>query len=303
MMRFKNQEVAIKASKLIKFNDKGEAIVSEVILDDVIKNAIKITDQRNFVIGTDVYNHGYPALQGFLTSAREITSSLILSGEMEKDKYSLLSANTNAFKNHKKLVNAILSDLRDQAAMEAEAERKADPESAEAKAPFTDEQRANIMATPDMGKPETHSAEETTKDGSKFRFNKIDYELTVFLENGTTRVFAIAPQGSWRRTIIKWLEAFCRGVKSIVVGAKDMVVSGFKRFTGFFTKGPHEQEKAVETKPQTDKQQSELDVASNISEPAVESNTEEVQPMQDVTPQEVPVDSIEDSVPANTATA
>lgn len=51
------------------------------------------------------------------------------------------------------------------------------PESPEAKEPFTEEQKANIMAEPDMANPETHLAEETTKDGSKFRFNKIEYEL------------------------------------------------------------------------------------------------------------------------------
>lgn len=295
------REVAIKASKLIKFNDKGEAIVSEVILDDVIKNAVKITAQRNFVVGTEVYNHGYPALQGFLTSARIITSQLILSGEMEKDKYGLLSANTTAFKDHKKLVNSILSDLRDQDKMEAEAQRKNAPESSEAKEPFTEEQKANIMAEPDMANPETHSAEETTKDGSKFRFNKIEYELTIFLQDGNTRVFQLAPEGSWRRTIVRWLEAFCRGVKSVVVGAKDLIVSGFKRFTGFFTKGPHEKEPEKVTPPK----KTELDVVEEITDTVTDSEPTPV--LKDVK-QEVPVvpepvvDEISDSVATEKST-
>ena len=305
------REVAIKASKLIKFNDKGEAIVSEVILDDVIKNAQKITSQRNFVVGTEVYNHSYPALVGFLTSARKITSELILTGEMEKDKYSLLSAKTNAFKDHKKLVNSILADLRDQALMEAEKKREDEPNSAEAKEPFTEEQKANIMAEPDMAEPETHMVEETTKDGSKFRFNKIEYELTVFLENGTTRVFQLAPEGSWRRTIIRWLEAFCRGVKNIVVGAKDLVVAGFKRFTGFFTKGPHEKEPAKEVAAK----KTELDVVADIAETVEPTpDTEDETVAKEVKPETPPavvvpdqtetvVDEISDSVATEKATA
>lgn len=308
-MKKLQREVAIKASKLIKFNDKGEAIVSEAILDDVIKNAVKITAQRNFVVGTEVYNHGYPALQGFLSSARIITSQLILTGEMEKDKYGLLSANTNAFKDHKKLVNSILADLRDQAKMEAEAQRTEAPESPEAKEPFTEEQKANIMAEPDMANPETHLAEETTKDGSKFRFNKIEYELTVFLQDGTTRVFQLAPEGSWRRTIIRWLEAFCRGVKSVVVGAKDLVVSGFKRFTGFFTKGPHEKELPAKETKKGDQQKAELDVVKEITdnltnaEPALKDVTPEVPAT--VVPESVEtvVDEISDSVATEKSTA
>ena len=233
----RQQEVAIKASKHIKFNDDGTAIISEKALDDTIRNAQKITKQKNFVPGNEIYKHGYPALQGFLASARQMTRQLINDGAMPTDKYLLLSAQTKSFGDQNTLANTILRDLRDQDRMEAVRQRQENPNSEEAKQPFTEDQLANISGNPDLNNPESHVVDETTKDGGRFRFDKINYEVTVFKDDGTTLVIKLAPEGSWRFTILKWIKKF---VDSIVSGLSTIgttISSGFKKaFGGLFGK-------------------------------------------------------------------
>ena len=229
MQYLKNQEVAIKASKLIKFDEQGNAIVSEKVLDDVIRNAQKVTTQKNFVPGSEVYSHGYPALQGFLGAARQITQTLINSGEMPIDKYMLLSCKTKSFDKQNVLANTILKDLRDQDQMEAVRKRKEDPESVEAKQPFTEDQLANISSTPDLNNPESHVVDETTKDGGRFRFDKINFEITVFKTDGTTVVIALAPQGSWRFTILNWIRKMVNSISSGLTSIRTSITGGFKR--------------------------------------------------------------------------
>ena len=238
MQYLKNQEVAIKASKLIKFDEQGNAIVSEKVLDDVIRNAQKVTTQKNFVPGSEVYSHGYPALQGFLGAARQITQTLINSGEMPIDKYMLLSCKTKSFDKQNVLANTILKDLRDQDQMEAVRKRKEDPESVEAKQPFTEDQLANISSTPDLNNPESHVVDETTKDGGRFRFDKINYEITIFKDDGTTTVLKLAPEGSWRFTVLKWIKKFIDAISSGLTTAGSSIKSGFKKVFGFMRKKP-----------------------------------------------------------------
>ena len=241
------KQVAIKASKLIKFNNDGTAIVSEKVLDDIIRNAQKITDQKNFVPGNEIYKHGYPALQGFLTSARSVTQTLINDGRMPTDKYFLLSCKTKSFGKQNVLVNTILSDLRDQDRMEAIRQREENPNSTEAKQPFTEEQLANISGNPDLNNPESHVVDETTKDGGRFRFDKINYEITIFKPDGTTTVLKLAPEGSWRFTVLKWIKKFIDAISSGLTTAGSSIKSGFKKVFGFMRKKPEADLPPVET--------------------------------------------------------
>lgn len=226
------KEVTVKASKLIKFDENGQAIISEKVLDDVIRNAQKITSQKNFVPGSEVYSHGYPALQGFLASARQITQKLINDGIMPSDKYMLLSCKTKSFDKQNVLANTILRDLRDQDQMEAARKREENPNSVEAKQPFTEDQLANISSTPDLNNPESHIVDETTKDGGRLRFDKINFEITIFKTDGTTVMIAIAPQGSWRFTILSWIRRMALSVSSGFDSVRTTVTEGFKRLFG-----------------------------------------------------------------------
>lgn len=228
----RQQEVAIKASKHIKFNADGTAIINEKALDDTIRNAQKITKQKNFVPGNEIYKHGYPALQGFLASARQMTRQLINDGAMPTDKYLLLSAQTKSFGDQNTLANTILRDLRDQDLMEATRKRQEDPNSAEAKQPFTEDQLANISGNPDLSNPESHVVDETTKDGGRFRFDKINYEITVFKNDGTTVVIKLAPEGSWRFTVLKWIKKFVDSITSGLSTIGTAISSGFKKAWG-----------------------------------------------------------------------
>lgn len=233
------KEIAIKASKLIKIVD-GVVYVSEAALDDIIKNAQKITEQKNFVQGSTVYNHGYASLQGFIAAARASTVALIESGEMLQDKYNLLTCKVTVFGKHNKLINRILEDLKEQELLDAQKQREENPNSAEALQPFTEEQLSNIKAEPKVDDPESHVVNETTKDGGRLSFDKINYEILVYKQDGTTVTIRLAPEGTWRRTIINWLEKFCKGVSDVVVGIgkgiAEVFSTGYSKFKGIFSK-------------------------------------------------------------------
>jgi hypothetical protein len=262
------QQKAILVSNLIKFDPKtGLAIISEEVLDDVIRNIKKITEQKNFVPNSPTYNHGVPAVKGMLTSACVFTTQLINSEKdpLETDKYGLLNACTNSFGKHNALINSLLVEIKNSGIVDQEVAKTKALQQATEKAieegtivpteapevppvpeseeqPFTDSQLANIKSNPNPDNPESNIVYETTQDGGRFKFDKENYEITVFLDNGMTRIIELAPEGSWRRTIIKWLEKLVVGAVVAVVAVKDTIASGWNKFTGLFKK----KEKALE---------------------------------------------------------
>lgn len=271
------KEVLMKASHLIKTDANGDAIVSVEILDDIIRNSQKITSQKNFVPGHPAYAHGYPALQGFIGSARTVTKALINDGKLPSDKYMLLSCQTKSFGKQNTLVNTILQDYRDQDRMLAAQQREENPNSKEAKQPFAEDQLANISSNPDLNNPESHVVEETTKDGGRFQFDKINFEITVYKDDGTTVVFKLAPQGSWRFTVLTWI----RNLYNSIAGGFQSIGKSIK---GFFSK-----------KKEEDKQPDLKVVNGEVVEST--SNTATTVPVETVT-DVVDVTPIEDVPPA-----
>lgn len=232
------QGTAIIATKKIIKGPNGEIFVTEESLDDIIKNAKKITAQKNFVPGSQIYNHGVQALKGFLKAACDVTTALINDGNIDVDKYSLLNCKTKTFGSKNDLCNQILQELKDEREEDAKINREVNPSDPDNAIPFTEEQIANIQSNPKLADPESHEVEETTKDGGRMKFNKVKFEIHVYLKDGTVKTIQLAPDGSWRQTIAKWLIAFIDAVSVAVTTVKDSIVSGFNKFTGLFKKKP-----------------------------------------------------------------
>ena len=153
--------------------------------------------------------------------------------------------------------------------MEAVRQRQENPNSEEAKQPFTEDQLANISGNPDLNNPESHVVDETTKDGGRFRFDKINYEVTVFKDDGTTLVIKLAPEGSWRFTILKWIKKFVDSIASGLSTIGTAISSGFKKaFGGLF--GKKEPELPPATQPDLKVVNGEV-VEANKPAPTVET--------------------------------
>lgn len=229
--------VIVATKKLIK-GPNGEIMVTVESLDDIIRNAKKITAQKNFVPGNPIYEHGYATLKGFLMSAVQVTTALINDNNMDTDKYNLLSCKTKSFGTKNDLCNQILREIKEELAEDAKINKEVNPADPENAVPFTEEQIANIQANPKLADPESHEVEETTKDGGRMKFDKVNFEIHVYLQDGTVKTIQLAPDGSWRQTIAKWLIAFIDAVSVAVTTVKDSIVSGFNKFTGLFKKKP-----------------------------------------------------------------
>ena len=229
--------VIVATKKLIK-GPNGEIMVTVESLDDIIRNAKKITAQKNFVPGSPIYEHGYATLKSFLMSAVQVTTALINDNNMDTDKYNLLSCKTKSFGTKNDLCNLILHEIKEELAEDAKINKEVNPADPENAVPFTEEQIANIQANPKLADPESHEVEETTKDGGRMKFDKINFEIHVYLQDGTVKTIQLAPDGSWRQTIAKWLIAFIDAVSVAVTTVKDSIVSGFNKFTGLFKKKP-----------------------------------------------------------------
>ena len=229
--------VIVATKKLIK-GPNGEIMVTVESLDDIIRNAKKITAQKNFVPGNPIYEHGYATLKGFLMSAVQVTTALINDNNMDTDKYNLLSCKTKSFGTKNDLCNQILREIKEELAEDAKINKEVNPADPENAVPFTEEQIANIQANPKLADPESHEVEETTKDGGRMKFDKVNFEIHVYLQDGTVKTIQLAPEGSWRQTIAKWLVAFIDAVSVALTTAKDSIISGFNKFTGLFKKKP-----------------------------------------------------------------
>lgn len=229
--------VIVATKKLIK-GPNGEIMVTVESLDDIIRNAKKITAQKNFVPGNPIYEHGYATLKGFLMSAVQVTTALINDNNMDTDKYNLLSCKTKSFGTKNDLCNQILREIKEELAEDAKINKEVNPADPENAVPFTEEQIANIQANPKLADPESHEVEETTKDGGRMKFDKVNFEIHVYLQDGTVKTIQLAPEGSWRQTIAKWLIAFIDAVSVALTTAKDSIISGFNKFTGLFKKKP-----------------------------------------------------------------
>mgnify|MGYP007041527457 FL=1 len=229
--------VIVATKKLIK-GPNGEIMVTVESLDDIIRNAKKITSQKNFVPGNPTYEHGCATLKGFLMSAVQVTTALINDNNMDTDKYNLLSCKTKSFGTKNDLCNQILREIKEELAEDAKINKEVNPADPENAVPFTEEQIANIQANPKLADPESHEVEETTKDGGRMKFDKVNFEIHVYLQDGTVKTIQLAPEGSWRQTIAKWLIAFIDAVSVALTTAKDSIISGFNKFTGLFKKKP-----------------------------------------------------------------
>lgn len=229
--------VALQVTKIFTQHEDGTITVTVESLDDAVRNTQKITDQKNFVPGHAIYNEGVTILREYLRACCEITHQLLKDGEIEKDKYNLLNAKTKSFRKQNELVNNILKELREERLEAGRKQREENPTSEEAEAPFTEEQFSNIIAEPVPEDPDTHIAEEETKDGGWLRFDKINYTVKVRLQDGSFREFSLAPEGSWRNTALKWLERLWKGIKDLFKAGSDRVVSVAKETKTAFSTG------------------------------------------------------------------
>lgn len=233
----KPTKIELQVTKLFTQHEDGTITVTVESLDDAVRNTQKITNQKNFVPGNAIYNEGVNILKQYLHACCDITHQLIKDGELESDKYNLLNAKTKSFGKQNKLVNTLLTELKQERLEAARKQREENPESEEAQAPFSEEQVSNIIAEPDPEDPETHTVEEETKDGGWFGFNKINYTVRVRLMNGTYKEFQMIPEGSWRDTAIKWLQRMWAGFKKIVKSGADKVVEVTKDTGSAISKG------------------------------------------------------------------
>ena len=229
--------VALQVTKIFTQHEDGTITVTVESLDDAIRNTQKITDQKNFVPGNAIYNEGVSILKQYLHACCDITHQLIKDGELESDKYNLLSAKTKSFRKQNELVNRLLMELKQERLEAGRKQREENPESEEAQAPFSEEQVSNIISEPDPKDPETHTAEEETKDGGWFRFDKINYTVRVRLMDGTYKDFRMAPEGSWRNTAIKWLQRMWDGFKKVIKSSTDKVIEVTKETGSIISKG------------------------------------------------------------------
>lgn len=235
---------AVIATKKIIKGPNGEILVTVESLDDVIRNSRKITSQKNFVPGNPQYEPGVATLKGFLKVACEITTTLINDNNLDTDKYNLLNCKTKSFGSQNDLCNGLLKEIKEERKVDAEIKKEVNPEDPENNKPFTEDQVANIQANPKLSDPESHEVEETTQDGGRMKFDKVAFTITVYLDNGTAKVIQLAPEGSWRQTVAKWLIIFFDSVAVAVNTVKETFKTGFNRFTGLFKK------KVEEKKPE-----------------------------------------------------
>lgn len=268
---------AVIATKKIIKGPNGEILVTVESLDDVIRNSRKITSQKNFVPGNAIYDPGVATLKGFLKVAVDITTTLINDNNLDTDKYNLLSCKTKSFGSHNDLCNELLKEIKEERKVDAEIKKEVNPEDPENNKPFTEEQVANIQANPKLSDPESHEVEETTQDGGRMKFDKVAFTITVYLDNGTAKVIQLAPEGSWRQTVAKWLIIFFDSVAVAVNTVKETFKTGFNRFTGLFKK------KVEEKKPE-----------------AKVNDNHEVVPNEDVKPSEEPAPAEQVDTPVET---
>ena len=210
----KPKVVTVQAQTTKVFGPNGELI--EASLDDMIKNARKITLERNFIPGSAVYNTLFATLKATLNSACLCTIELLKvgasGGGIDVDKYQLLSGTTKSFGQKNDMVNAILLELADERLQDQKDRFELDMDD-DKENPLTDSERAILLAEPTKD-ADTQKATITTKDGFKWNFDKVGYTISfIGAKTGEPVVVSLAPEGSWRNTALKWIESLLSSIK------------------------------------------------------------------------------------------
>lgn len=216
----------------------GEIIPASI--DDIVKTIQEMVTEKGFVLNSAIYRKTAPLVEAYLDSACQATVLLLQKGAgnggIDSDKYNLLDCKATDFGAKNGIVNNMLTRLakKRKAADDAKA-AKALAEGKEVE-PLSMEEKAKLVAEPIKDNAPSEKADITTTDGGRFVFDKVNYKITLYFTDGTTKELSMAPQGTWRNTALNWIVAFCRGVKQKVVKAAKAVSGFFGRLNPFKVK-------------------------------------------------------------------
>lgn len=274
-----NKAALLQTTRKYKMNKDQTIAVSIATLDDIIRNARKFVDgqRNNLVPGHALYSGAEATLKGYLQSAVSVTTQLINDNILQEDKYNVLSCKTKSFGTKNSLANELLreikEELKEDAAMASEA-------TGEDSAPFNPDQVANIQSEPVKDDADTHIVDETTNDGGRMEFDKVNFQIRVHLLDGNIRIIDLTPDGSWRQTIARWLVMFFDMVAASGRKIKRAFSNGLSTVTGWFKK--KEQPAVQAPAAKTTAEQVEA-AAEKVAESKPENTAKDKTPKQPVT--------------------
>lgn len=218
-------------------------------LDDIVKSFRKFLLQRKFSNYPNPQNRNYllEVVVGAAQYTKQIvylTQGLIENKKLESDPYGFLTGTVDSFQRWNKLINTEWVPTAKKVLAEEEQKLK----QKEAEQSSKDSQQSNqevitsaedsvlssveiaaIVAEP-RGKEDVKVEVKTTKH-QKWIFDKKEFTLTYQSAQGK-RVIKIAPQGSWRSTILKWIYKICAWIKQKYIDFKDRCI-GIKQTIQF----------------------------------------------------------------------